>query len=91
MACNSHRDIQQALPLSRISHLVDEFPVDTPDGVSSVPIQLLWARRLLPHALQIVGTLQTTHALQIVATLQVAHALQVVATWPQALPHAHGL
>lgn len=58
-------------------HLVDELSVHTPDGVASVPVELLRAGGLLPHALKIVCALQVTHAqaLQIVGTLHVAQAL----------------
>jgi len=58
--------------------LVNELSIDAPNGIASVPIELLWAGRLLPHALQIVCTCEAPHpqALQVVGTLQTSHALQ---------------
>ncbi len=58
--------------------LVNELSIDAPNGIASVPVELLWARRLLPHALQIVCTCEAAHpqALQVVGALQTSHALQ---------------
>ena len=58
--------------------LVNELSIDAPNGIASVPVELLRARRLLPHALQIVCTCEAAHpqALQIVGALQSSDALQ---------------
>ena len=58
--------------------LVNELSIDAPNGIAPVPVELLWARRLLPHTLQIVCTCEAAHtqALQVVSILQTSHALQ---------------
>lgn len=59
-------------------YLIYELSVDAPDGVTSVPVELLGAGRLvlrqaLPQALQVL------HALQVALQIALWHALQVTA------------
>ncbi len=50
--------------LQQGAYLVDELSVDAPDGVASVPVELLRAGGLLPHTLHVPHALHVPRALK---------------------------